>query len=196
MRGKVLAALFICIIAFSQSLPAAEGEPGWGVGVRYGSFGVPDKIADRFLDEHPSISGSISGIELRYYGSGGPSGSLSIALTVDYGFTSAEGLWKKDTWSKAVYAEGELNMLAATITGYWDIFASMPLHPYAGIGFGYAMVDGSYMEEAGEVNISEGLPALHLPVGLALNLGDRLTIRAEARIINALSLGGCLMINF
>lgn len=199
--GKMMAATIMAaaICLFGVSTVLAQGParmPAWGVGARVGTFGVPNQIVDQFLEEHPDIKGNLYGAEIRYYGDGGPKGAFSLGLAVDQGTTSADGTWRKDPEDEAVVARGELDLLAVTLTAYWDMFASSPFHPFIGIGLGYAHMSGSYRESDTEIGITEDLPAIHLPLGLVVQLGKYITARAEARVINGFSFGGQLMINF
>ncbi len=197
MRRKwmAVAALFAAV-GWLTTGAAAAAEPLWGVGLRLGSFGVPDLILDRIFAEHPTVSGDLVGAELRYYGNGGPRGALSLALTVDQGTASADGIWRRHPDDDGVTGRGEVSLLAATLTVYWDLFAASPVHPFLGLGIGYARMWGSYEEDGIAVHVREDLPAVHLPVGLAVQLGRYLTLRGEARVLNGFSLGGNLMLNF
>lgn len=176
--------------------PARADDHSWGFGVRYGTFGIPNRLADQWLDEHPGIRGTIRGAEIRYYGAGGPDGIFSVGVGLDYGSTFASGTWKKDPEDTPVVANGEISLAAATLTLYWDLWPTIRVHPFLGIGFGYAKLDGSYEENSSRGAISESIPAVHIPIGLTILVGEHLSVRAEARIINAVSFGGQLMFNF
>jgi hypothetical protein len=198
MRGWALAAVLAVLAGEWSAGAAAAADPAWGLGARVGSFGVPGAILDRFFDEHPAVTGEIVGGEIRYYGDGGPRGALSLGLTADRGSASADGVWRRHPDDGTVTARGEVTLLAVTLTGYWDLFAASPLHPYLGLGLGYARMRGHYreQEEEGDIRIAEDLPAVHIPLGLTLRLGRYCTLRGEARFINGISFGGGLMLNF
>jgi opacity protein-like surface antigen len=188
----------VCIASLLVGASAAlAGEPQWGVGARVGTFGVPNQILDKVLEKHPGIRGALFGAEIRYLGDGGPGGNLSVALTADAGSTEADGVWQQDPEDKPSSGRGSLEMQAVTLTVYWDLFASSPVHPFVGLGGGVAFIQGSYRDGDGdEVRIDDYLPALHLPVGIVFQLGPTVTLRAEARFIDMISLGGMLMVNF
>lgn len=168
----------------------------WGVLLRGGYFGFPDAVADELFRQHPEVSGYIAGIELRYHGDGGARGVLSIGLALDYGTTEARGIWQIDEFDKPTAASGEITMTAATVTAYWNILPKLPLHPYVGFGLGVAYLEGNYITDDDLFEVSTAFPAVHIPAGIAVELGERFWLSAEARFINGIAAGGTLQVRF
>ncbi len=197
MSRVAACAVAVMLLSLAPVGADAAEQSVWGVGFRAGSFGIPNQILDRLLEEHPSVSGAVYGAELRYYGNGGQDGVFSAGLTFDYGTASADGTWRKEAGDVPTQAEGEVSLKAVTLTLYFDILPSLTVHPYVGLGLGYGLIDAGYTQGGGgDMDIEDGLPVVHLPIGLAVKLGPNLTFRAEARIIDAVSFGGQLMVNF
>lgn len=200
--GMVLALTAAQAFAEEKSEKEAKKPPSWGFGARYGTFGIPNQILDKYFVKHPSVSGSVFGGEIRYYGDGGPKGVFSLGLSVDSGNLASEGDWQSEEGDDITHLDADFKVLAATLTMYFDIAPSWVVHPYLGLGLGWSIVEANgTMREQGDfadfVIEHEGrLPAVHLPVGLAIQVWDHLTLRAEARIIDAFSLGGQIMVNF
>jgi len=175
---------------------SASQAPRWGIAARYGYYGVPDWLLDLLFEEHPSVDGTIVGGELRYYGDGGPSGVFSIGLTVDAGSSEGFGIWQEKSSDRPVAGGGEVDILAATVTAYWDLWPSGALHPYFGLGLGAAYAEGRYEQDGEKITVEEFVPALHIPAGLVLNLGEHLGLALEARVIDGFSWGGSLQLRF
>jgi hypothetical protein len=57
-------------------------------------------------------------------------------------------------------------------------------------------VEGWYTENRDKTTFSGIVPAVHVPVGLALQLGSSITVRAEIRILDGFAAGGELLVNF
>jgi opacity protein-like surface antigen len=181
--------------------PAAADDsggtgPSWGVSVRGGHYGVPDWILDLLFEEHPSVDGTMIGGELRFYGQGGPSGVFSIGLTLDVGSTDGFGLWQENAGDVPVVGGGAVDIVAGTVTAYWDIKPSSPLHPFVGFGLGIGYAEGTYDREGEEVRVEEFVPVIHIPVGLIWNLSPRFGIGVEGRVIDGISWGGILQLRF
>jgi opacity protein-like surface antigen len=181
--------------------PAAANDsggtgPSWGVSVRGGHYGVPDWILGLLFEEHPSVDGTMIGGELRFYGNGGPSGVFSVGLTLDVGSTDGFGLWQENSDDIPVVGGGAVDIVAGTVTAYWDIKPSSPLHPYVGLGLGIGYAEGTYDREGEEVKVEEFVPVIHIPVGLIWNLSPRFGIGVEGRVIDGISWGGILQLRF
>ena len=181
--------------------PAAANDsggtgPSWGVSVRGGYYGVPDWILGLLFEEHPSVDGTMIGGELRFYGNGGPSGVFSVGLTLDVGSTDGFGLWQENADDTPVVGGGAVDIVAGTVTAYWDIKPSSPLHPYVGLGLGIGYAEGTYDREGEEVKVEEFVPVIHIPVGLIWNLSPRFGIGVEGRVIDGISWGGILQLRF
>jgi hypothetical protein len=205
-----LPAILLSLLLLSAVTPAVASE-GWGSGttqgggdskptlgfaVRGGAYGVPDWILDILFEEHPSVDGTMVGAEIRYFGKGGPSGIFSIALTLDAGSTDGFGIWREGTGDPRVIGGGAVDLVAGTVTAYWDIKPSSTLHPYFGLGLGLGYAEGTYDRENEAVTVKEFVPVVHVPVGLMLNLGPHFGVAVEGRIIDGLSWGGMLQVRF
>lgn len=186
--------LALCSAASGNAF-AAEKEPVWGVLVRGGYFGLPDFIADELFVEHPGVEGSNYGAEVRYHGNGGGRGIASIGLAIDTATARADGIWRQDESKSPKAASGEISLLAFTLTGYWSLFPSWYLHPYVGLGIGLAYVKGRYTDEE-PIEVNEWLPVVHIPVGLAVELGKHLQLSVEGRFIDGIAYGGALQVRF
>jgi hypothetical protein len=174
---------------------AADGT-SWGFIARGGYFGLPDVIADQLFSQHPEVDGTIYGGEIRLHGAGGGRGLFSVGFGLDYGETSAYGIWQTDSSSAPQAGSGDITMLALTVTCYWNILPAAPVHPYVGLGLGVGYFEGTIQEEADVVEVSTLLPVLHVPFGLALELGEHLQLALEARIVNGIAAGGLLQLRF
>ena len=200
--GKLTALLAAFVVSFfltapPQTLASEDGySPNWGIGFRAGYYGVPDWVLDRMFDEHPSVSGSIVGLDLRHYGSSGPKGVFSVGLTLDVGQADGVGTWKEDSGSTPVEGGGDVDIAAATVTCYFDFWSTRRVHPYLGLGLGLGYADATYIEEDDDVHVKEFIPVLHIPLGLAFNLSETFSVALEGRIIDGLSFGGFLQMRF
>ena len=168
----------------------------WGVLVRGGYFGLPDTVADKLFNQHPEIDGSSFGAELRYHGADGGRGVASIGLAIDAARAESEGIWQEDASDPPTAGSGEVEMLALTVTGYWNLFPTWYVHPYVGVGIGIAHVEGSYQDDEEFHTIDYWVPAIHLPAGLAVELGERFQLAAEVRFIDGITAGGALQVRF
>ena len=157
---------------------------------------MPDWLLGLLFEEHPSVDGTMGGVELRYFGSSGPSGAFSVALTVDVGKTEGEGLWQENAGDVPVIGGGKVDLAAATLTGYLDIKPQSRLHPYIGLGLGVGYAEGTYMRDGEEITVDEYVPVIHIPVGLILALGEHAALGIEGRIIDGISYGGFLQLRF
>ena len=178
---------------------AAEKPAGgvtWGVVARGGYYGIPDAVAGEIFYRHPEVSGWIAGAELRYFGNGGARSITSIGLAVDHGYAEADGLWQAEKTDRPVQASGSATMTAITLTTYWNLFPSWRLHPYVGLGVGAAYFEGEYEDAGGPIRESGWLPAVHIPIGLAFELGENAQLSAEARFIDGFAAGGALLLRF
>ncbi len=160
-----------------------------GILVRAGYFGLPDVLADSLFRMHPKVDGFSYGAEFRYHGAGGPRGVASVGIAVDRASVEADGLWQTDEYDEPWAASGKIEMTAVTVTGYANILPSWPVHPYVGLGIGAAYLEGSYRKDDDLVTVDAWFPALHVPVGLAVELGDAFLLSLEARFIDGISAG-------
>jgi len=198
LPGTALAAGAEGVPAAGAPVAAAKPASGvtWGLLARGGYYGVPDAVAGEIFYRHPEISGWIAGAELRYFGDGGRNSVSSIGLAFDYGETEADGIWQAERSDRPTLASGSATMTAVTLTAYWNLFPSWPLHPYLGLGLGAAYFEGEYADEDGPVTAEGWLPVVHIPLGLAFELGERVQLSAEARFIDGFAAGGALLLRF
>jgi opacity protein-like surface antigen len=173
-----------------------EDSTRWGIAARYGYFGVPDVVANELFVQHPAIEGTMYGGEIRYHGEGGGRGVASIGLAVDTGSTKTDGIWQAEATDPPKATSGEIDLLAITVTGYWNILPSWPVHPYVGIGLGVAHIKGSYQSDDDLVEVDYWVPAVNLPVGLAVEFGEHFQLSAEARFIDGISVNGVAQVRF
>ena len=172
-------------------------DTSWGLLVRGGYFGVPNFIADELFYKHPEVTG----IELRRRDPlprGGrragrrerrPLGRLPPRPR-----PTASGRQEESDTPELV--SGDIDMLAFTLTGYWSLFPTWYVHPYVGIGIGVAHVTGYYLDQDEIVEADIWVPVLHIPVGLAIELGKRLQLAIEGRFIDGIAIGGALQVRF
>jgi opacity protein-like surface antigen len=178
-----------------------EDDTSWGLLVRGGYFGLPNFIVDELFVQHPDVTGYSVGAEIRYHGEGGGRGVSSIGLAVETATASMNGDWQQSETDKVVNAKGDVSMLAFTLTGYWSLFPTWYLHPYIGIGIGAAHLKGSYeavYEDTSGKKIAADIwiPVLHIPVGLAVELGKQLQLTVEGRFLDGIAIGGALQVRF
>ncbi len=178
--------------------PVKEDDTSWGLLVRGGYFGLPDFIADELFFQHPAITGTSIGAEIRYYGEGGARGGSSIGIAVDSASAKTDGDWRESESDPVTAAHGEVSMLAVTLTGYWTLFPSWYVHPYFGIGIGVAHVKGFYEDETDfeRTDADVWVPVVHIPIGLAVELGKRLQLAVEGRFVDGIAIGGALQVRF
>ena len=200
---------FAADAAGTPSAAAASGVPeaptassskvddtSWGVLLRGGYFGLPNFIADELFYQHPDIAGTSLGVEFRYHGEGGGRGVTSIGLGVEYATATAKGDWQQEESDEVTYEEGEVEMLAFTLTGYWSLFPSWYVHPYVGLGIGVAHATGYYVDPEERKDADYWVPVLHVPIGLAVELGKTFQLAVEGRFIDGIAIGGALQVRF
>jgi opacity protein-like surface antigen len=182
---------------------AAATAPGddtrWGLLLRGGAFNLPNSIADELFVKHPDVTGPIVGAEIRYHGKDGGRGVASIGLAVDYLTTTSYGEWQYTKSTQTMTGDGTIDMLSITLTGYWSLFPSWYVHPYVGLGIGVAHATGKYEDNEDRnqwVSADYWVPAVHVPVGLAIELGKGFQLSIEGRFIDGISLGGAIQARF
>jgi hypothetical protein len=180
-----------------EAPPRRDGDDtSWGVLARGGYFGLPNYVADKLFTEHPEVTGSSVGGEIRYHGAGGGRGIASLGIGVESAAAKAAGDWQKSETDQLKHVTGEIKMLSVTMTGYWSIFPSWYLHPYVGLGIGVAHAVGSYKDQEEKIEVDYWIPVVHVPIGVAIELGQYLQLAAEARFIDGIALGGALQVRF
>jgi opacity protein-like surface antigen len=171
-------------------------DTSWGLLVRGGYFGLPNAVADELFVRHPDVKGSSFGAEIRYHGEGGGRGGESIGIAVESATAEADGEWQQKESDSVTVAGGEFSMFAITLTGYWSLFPSWYVHPYAGIGIGVAHVKGHFQDEEERTDADIWIPVLHVPIGLAVEFGKRFQLAVEGRFLDGIAVGGALQVRF
>jgi hypothetical protein len=171
-------------------------DTSWGVLARGGYFGLPNVIADKLFVQHPKVSGSTYGGEIRYHGEGGGRGIASIGFAVDSATTKGSGIWQPKENDQPKAFSGKIDMLAFSVTGYWSMFPSWYVHPYVGLGFGVAHFKGDWQKDTRLTTVDYWIPVVHLPVGLAFEFGPHVQLSAEARFLDGFAGGGALQVRF
>ena len=201
-KQAIMSLLLLSTAAIAPALASASASetpssaPRWGLTLRGGAYGVPDWLLGMLFEEHPSVDGTMGGVELRHFGSSGPSGAFSVGLTVDIGRTEGEGLWQENAGDLPVIGGGKVNLAAATLTAYLDIMPTSRLHPYIGFGLGVGYAEGTYIRDGTEITVDEFVPVIHIPVGPSLALGEHLALGVEGRVIDGIFYGGFLQLRF
>lgn len=189
--------LSFCSVVTSGAQAATRADDtSWGVLARGGYFGLPNSVADSFFHQHPDLDGSSYGGEIRYHGDEGGRGTSSIGLTIDSCQVKGKGIWQAEEDDVASTVDGKISLLSVTVTGYWSMFPSWYVHPYIGLGIGAGYLKGNYSENGVPVEVTGVIPVVHLPIGLAIELGERFQLSAEARFIDGLAYGGALQVRF
>jgi len=177
--------------------PEANGQDdtSWGLLARGGYFGLPSFIADELFVQHPNVVGLSYGFEIRYYGDGHRGGN-SYGISVDVASARMDGAWQQKDADPIKIASGDVDMLAFTVTRYWDFFPTWYLHPYLGLGIGAAHAKGYYLDESDKITADIWIPVLHIPIGLAIEIGDRFEFVAEGRFLDGIAIGAALQARF
>ncbi len=192
-------------------------EPRFGISVKGGWFGIPQKIIDAMkLDiitidsipysvvKKPYIDGETYGLEFRYYGKKGLKGGYSSVISYERNFLRGEGVWEREI-GYGIFG-GNLSSSSHTLTfsTLFDIFPSFPFHPFFGLGIG-----ASYFSYKVELISSEGgekirrigkdnvlIPVFHFPFGLRWYIGNITDFKLEAGFKNGFYLIGNISFNF
>ncbi len=201
-----LTPIFIFILFFASSLLAVEGVPRWGVGFKISSFGIPNSLLDNFVHEHPTLAGQSFAFELRSYGARGPKSATGVLFSLEYSKISGSGFWRENEDNRQLDLEGEISQINLTATVIIGIFPSFVVHPYLGfglgIGKGLVWSEGIYTDEASESAVKDTylknlvLPVVHLPLGIMINIANKVEIRIEGGFKNGFYLGGGAVYNF
>lgn len=180
----------------TSDVRASDVRARWGVLARGGYFGLPDTIADDLFRQHPKVKGSFFGGEVRYYGDAGRRGFSSLGLAVDSATVEGDGIWQTDEYDSPAAIGGTIKMLSFTVTSYWTAFPSWYVHPYIGLGIGAGYFKGNVSTEDELTEVTVVLPVVHIPLGLAIELGERFQISVETRFLDGITAGGVLQVRF
>lgn len=173
--------------------------PTTSVGFKVSAFGIPNQLLDLFLYEHPQISGTAFGLELRSYGEKGLQSLFSGLYSFEYSKMSGEGPWRVNQADRQLNGSGEVVQINVTASILLHLFPRFPVHPYIGAGIGIGRVsvwsEGTYQDELGttikdSTNQSYIVPVGHIPIGLSINIMNKFEIRAEGGFKNGFYFGG------
>jgi hypothetical protein len=191
--------LAILILNLSLFLSSFGDLPKTGVGLRFNSFGIPNSLMDLLIYEYPEISGTSFAFEIRSFGSKGPKSIFSGLYSIEYSKMGGEGPWRVEQYNRKIEGSGEVTQVNFTATVLMNIFPSFPVHPYIGAGIGLGRIsiwsEGTYTDELGTeikdtFNESYFVPVGHIPVGLMVNILDKVEIRLEGGFKNGFYFGG------
>jgi len=194
-------ALFLLLFIIGCFSLMSSDNPSSGVGIRFGSFGIPNQLLDMFIYEHPKVQGSAFSFEIRSYGNKGPKSVFSGVYSFEYNKMKGEGNWRMDQTDRPLVGSGEITQFCVTATILLNLFPSFPVHPYVGAGIGLGKVqiwaEGIYEDEVG-TQIKDSfvtnkiIPVGHLPVGIVVNIKNQFEIRFEAGFKNGFYFSGGL----
>lgn len=179
--------------------------PRSGIGVRASVFGIPNKILDYFIYEHPEVKGESFAFEIRSYGRKGPKSLFSGVYGLEYSKMRGEGPWRDQEGHRTLTGRGDVTQVSLTATILMNIFPSSPVHIYMGGGVGVGKIsiwyEGSYVDELGteitdDYKEDRIIPVAHIPVGIIINLKNRFEIRIEGGFKNGFYAGAGVVLNF
>jgi len=196
---RIIPVVFI-ILMFNSTLFAVDDIPKWGVGLRLSGFGVPNFLLDKFAFEHPTLSGFDASFEVRSFGVKGPRSSIGALFSLEYSNMSGKGFWRENEDSRQLEVEGGLSQVNLTATVLIGILPSYVVHPYIGFGLGvgraYIWSEGYYTDEDPLLVEKETyvksliVPVVHIPIGIMINIKNKVEVRIEIGFKNGVYLGG------
>lgn len=207
MRKKYILLITLLILVsllfgFQEDLISEEKkEPTTAISFKAGSFGVPDVLLDVFIVEHPPVTGINYAFEIRTFGTRGLKSPFTGLYSFEYNRMTGDGFWRVEQQNRRLKGSGEITQLSLTATVILNLFPKLPIHPYFGAGIGVTKVnvwsEGSYNDELG-TEITETfdktyiLPVAHLPIGISVNIMNKIEIRVEGGFKNGFYLSGCV----
>ena len=87
-------------------------------------------------------------------------------------------------------------MLAFTLTGYWSLSPPGTSTPTSASASASPTPRGTTRTRTERKDADYWVPVLHVPVGLAVELGKRLQLAIEGRFIDGIAIGGALQVRF
>jgi hypothetical protein len=194
------------MLILSASLFAVDDIPRWGVGLRISGFGVPNFLLDKFAYEHPTLSGYAASFEVRSYGVKGPRSAIGALFSLEYSNMSGKGFWRENEDNRQLDVEGGLSQVNLTATVLIGIFPGFVVHPYIGFGLGvgraYIWSEGFHTDEDPDLAVKETyvksliVPVVHIPIGIMINISNKVEVRIEIGFKNGIYLGGGAVYNF
>lgn len=192
-------------------------EPKYGISLKGGWFGIPEKLIDAMkLDiitidgipyavvKKPYVEGEVYGVEFRYYGKKGIKSGYSTIISYEKNFLKGEGMWEREI-GYGIFG-GSLNSESHTLTfsTQFDLFPSFPIHPFLGLGLGASYLsyrvelltieEGEETRKIGKDNLI--IPVFHFPAGIRLNIGKRIDLKVETGFKNGFYFIGIFSLNF
>jgi hypothetical protein len=207
VKNRVALSLVFLLIVMMMGTGIVFGAkvPKAGIGFRGSAFGIPNQLLDLLVYEHPEIKGQSYAFEIWSYGSKGPKGVFSGLYSFEYSKMSGEGPWRDEQDHRRLEGEGEITQISLTATIVMNILPRSPVNLYIGGGLGVGRVsiwyEGTYTDEVG-TQITEKyeedriIPVVHVPIGIAFNIGNRAKIRVEGGFRNGFYAGGGITFNF
>jgi opacity protein-like surface antigen len=200
---KIIISLLMVAAGFGYSY--GKKVPHTGIGIRGSAFGIPNRLLDLLIYEHPEIKGQSYSFEIRSYGSKGPKGIFSGLYSLEYSKMSGEGPWRDEQDHRRLDGKGEITQVSLTATIIMSIFPRSPVHIYIGGGLGIGKIsiwyEGTYTDELG-TEIKEKyeenriIPVAHVPVGIAFNFKNKTEFRIEGGFKNGFYVGAGIVFNF
>jgi len=205
--GKRSAIIAGCLLIFlAGGVMGAENRiPKAGIGFMAGISGIPGSLLDFFLYEHPEIRGNLYALEFRSYGDKGPKSVFSGLYCLEYNRISGQGYWRIEQSDRRLLGSGDVVQWNLTATILLNIFPTSVIHLYLGGGIGIGRMkvqaEGVYVDEVGTTisqtyQLDKIIPVGHLPVGLIVNVGNHLELRAEAGFKNGFYGAASVVFNY
>jgi opacity protein-like surface antigen len=191
--------IWLLLLSIPAWTASYQITPTTSVGFKFAAFGIPNQLLDLFLYEHPQISGTAYGLEIRSYGEKGLQGVFSGLYSFEYSKMSGQGPWRINQQDRQLNGAGEVVQINVTASILLHLFPSLPVHPYIGAGIGLGRIsvwsEGTYQDELGttikdSTNQSYVIPVGHIPVGISVNIMNKFEIRVEGGFKNGFYVGG------
>ena len=199
MKKYAILLSVLMLVIFVNAQEIEQKEPTTAVGFRFGSFGIPDVLLDLFIVEHPTIKGTSYAFEIRSFGDKGLKSPFSGLYSFEYNRMKGDGYWRMEQHNRRISGAGEITQLSVTATVILSMFPKLPIHPYIGAGIGIEKItvwtEGAYQDELGTdiketMNEKYVLPVGHIPIGVSINIMNKVEIRIEGGFKNGFYFGG------
>jgi hypothetical protein len=191
--------IYIILLLFSCfGFADIEKQPRSGVGIRLSSFGIPNKLLDLLVYEHPRVNGSSYAFEIRSFSIEGQHSIFSGLFAMEYSSMSGQGTWRLEQSDNRLTGSGEIKQIGLSATILMHMFPSLPVHPYFGGGIGICRAsiwaEGVYSDSLGtEIKDSYKenlyLPVIHIPIGIKINIYEKVEVRFEGGFKNGFYFG-------
>lgn len=200
MKKHLLWIMMLGLIACPAYSDDFSAAPSTAIGLKFAGFGIPNQLLDLFLYEHPQISGTAFGLEIRSYGEKGQQSVFTGLYCFEYSKMTGDGPWRYEQQDRQLKGSGEVVQVSVTATVLLNIFPRLPVHPYIGAGIGIGRLsiwsEGTYQDEYGttikdSTDQSYIVPVGHIPIGITANIMDKFELRVEGGFKNGFYIGGC-----